>query len=184
MLIAASTHHPWQELSWWVNWISIIGLPLTLIGLALTWIQAKNAVKAAKAAQIATTRTAQAIRAKQLMLLVPQLSQTVREFDSAIESDSFAHARRDLERWRWQATSIHGILSAAEESERRLLKVVQTSIALAQTADRVLRDRKEGISMSCAQVYEAMIIACDSLNAWVGKYAIEAPQSEASEESS
>lgn len=172
MLLAASAHH-WYNVPW-ADWITVIGLPLTLLGLLLTYRQAKAAVKATQAAQRATRRTEQLIRAKQLMILVPQLSQTVRELDSAITANDSAQARRDLDRWRWQATSVHGILSATDSSEKKLLKTVQDSVGLAETANGALFDSKAAVYSGCAQAHEAMIVACDRLNAWIGKYSTQA----------
>ena len=69
----------------WVDWVSVIGLPLTLLGLFLTWQQARNASTAAQAAEKAVSRTERQIRASQILVLVPQLRSTVAELETAIE---------------------------------------------------------------------------------------------------
>jgi hypothetical protein len=171
VLLAASSQHA-VGLGW-VDWVTIIGLPLTLLGLYLTWWQAKKAASAAVAARRAVRRTEQQIRANQLLVLVPQLSRTVAELDSAIQADNPFLAQRDLNSWRWQAGNIHGILSGANPSEKKLLRTLQQSVGLAQTAGGTLLDGKTSVATGCLRARAAIVAACDELTAWVGKNSTE-----------
>src|SRR4051812_21705737 len=96
----------------WVDWISVAGLPLTLVGLALAWAQARAAANSAERAREAVEYTERRLRANQLLVLVPQLRFIAKELDEAIERDDAQHAKRELDNWRWQVANIQGLLSA------------------------------------------------------------------------
>ena len=172
MLSAADIHHQWYNLSW-IDWFTVGGVLLTILGLVLTWFQAKNAADAARAASNAVKKTEQQIRANQLMVLVPQLRYTVTELDSAIESKSSLLARRNLDSWRWQAGSIHGILSGADTTEKRILRSLQQSVGLAATAGGSLLEANTTVAAGCLQARAAMVTACDQLTTWVGRYSTQ-----------
>jgi hypothetical protein len=172
VLLAASIHHihHWYDLTW-VDWITVIALPLALAGLCLTWWQAKAAADSAKAAQRAVRRTEQQIRANQLMVLAPQLSWTVAELDSAIRDDNPELAQRDLNSWRWQASRIQGILSAAEPGERKLREALQEGVGQAQIAGSILMtDKGVPVAARCMQARNKVVAASDDLSAWIGRY--------------
>lgn len=175
MIAAAATQH-WYSVSW-VDWITILGLPLTLLGLFVTWRQAKAAATAAEAAKRAVHQTEQQIRASQIMVLVPQLRWTVAELEIAIEANSASVARRQLEIWRWQAGNIHGILSGADTSEKKILKSLTQSTALAVTAGGLLLEPSGPVAARCMKVRAAMASACDELTSWVGRHATQGAES-------
>ena len=58
VLLAVATNQRWYSLTW-VDWFSVIGVFLTVVGLALTWVQARKATTAANAAGEAIRRTEQ-----------------------------------------------------------------------------------------------------------------------------
>jgi hypothetical protein len=103
------------------------------------------------------------------LVLVPQLSRTVAELDSAIQANNSLLAQRDLNSWRWQAGNIHGILSGTDPSEKRILRILQQSVGLAQTAGGTLLDGKTTVPSGCLKARAAIAAACDELTAWVGK---------------
>ncbi len=167
----------WYDLGW-IDWITVIGLPLTLLGLSLTWWQARKASNAASAAREAVFRTEQQIRASQVLVLVPQLRWTVAELETAIEKDSSFFARRQLDSWRWQAGNIHGILSEGKLSEKRILKSLTRSVGLAATAGGLLLEGTGSVSSRCMKAREAMATTCDELTSWVGRHATQALKDE------
>jgi hypothetical protein len=176
VLLAASTHHHHFYDLTWVEWVTVVGLPLTLFGLIITWRQARTAANAATAAKNAVYRTEQQIRASQLLVLIPQLRWIVAELEAAMEKDNDYVARRQLDSWRWQAGNIHGILSGANPSERRLLKSLTQSTALAVTAGGLLLEANGSVTDRCMKARAAMAAACDELASWVGKHATQAVQ--------
>jgi hypothetical protein len=104
--IAANSHH-WYQLTF-VDWLTVAGLFLALVGLYATWRQARSAANAARAVQEAILTSEQRIRSKQLMVLIPQLRWTVTELENAAAHNDRAAARRHLDSWRWQAGNIQG----------------------------------------------------------------------------
>lgn len=171
MLLALTTHHsqPWYSLSW-VSWLAVVGFPLTLVGLYLTWRQARNASNSAAAARDAVQRTQQQIRVQQLMVLIPQLAWTASEIDAAIEDDAFPLVRRYLRNWRNQASNIHGILLSADPGEAEASTALNESIGMASVAEGVLLRRgKEARRTDCMKVRQAISFSVVKLTTWVGK---------------
>jgi hypothetical protein len=167
VVMAASAQH-WYALRWF-DWLNVFGLVLALIGLALTWRQARNAANSAKAAQEAVTYTEEQIRANQLMVLIPNLRWTIKELDSAIDGDSSLLARKQLENWRWQASNIHGILAGSSDADRLILESLIETTGLAVTAEEGLMDGKQTVGSGTVKARTAMARACDQLASWVGK---------------
>jgi hypothetical protein len=172
VLLAAEAHH-WYQLTW-VDWFSVAGLPLTLVGLGLTWKQAKDAAGAAKAAQEAISATEQKIRSKQLMVLIPQLRWTAVELENAITVKDRIAARRQLDSWRWQAGNVHGILNASDPGAMKILQVLQQSVGLARVAGSALMKEGRSVPASCSEAHSSIVVTCDELNAWLGKNSTEA----------
>lgn len=117
----------WYAVSW-VDWLNVVAFSLALLGLWLTFRQARDAKKqataartAAEAASTAVVRTQKQIRANQLLLLIPQLRWVAAELDVAISEDEPNLSRRTLDSWRWQAGQVHGLLTASS-AERKLLR--------------------------------------------------------------
>ena len=169
---AASLHH-WYQLTW-VDWLTVAGIPLALIGLFFTWQQARNAASAAKAAQEAVQRTEQTIRAKQLAILVPLLRWTVTELESAIAANSHSAARRSLDSWRWQAGNAQGVLGARDPAEFTVLQSLQQSVGLARTAGTALMKEDRLVATSCSKAHQGILVACDQLSVWLGRNSTEA----------
>lgn len=172
VLVAASSHH-WYQLTW-TDWITVAGLPLALVGLYLTWRQARKAADSAKAAEDAIIATERKIRSKQLMVLIPQLRWTVIELENAIVSNDRKGARRQLDSWRWQAGNIQGILTATEPEEVNILEGLQESVGLARVAGSAVLDERSQIFSRCSKARTSIVAVCDQLNTWLGKNSTEA----------
>jgi hypothetical protein len=171
VLLTAEPHH-WYQLAW-VDWVTIAGLPLALVGLYLTWRQARNAANSAKAAQAAIESTELKIRIKQLMTLIPQLRWIAVELEDAINTRNEAGARKQLDGWRWQAGNIQGILSAADPDEIQILRGLQQSVGLARVAGSALLEGGP-VSSVCAKARASIVTVCDDLNTWLGKNSTQA----------
>lgn len=152
-----------------MDWVTVAALPLSLVGLSVTWWQARNAARSAEAANSAVRETEQKIRVNQLMVLIPQLRWTVADLETAISNDDAAMVRRQLESWRWQAGNIHGMLSAADPAETRVLKILQQSVGLSRTAGSLLMDPGVPVMNSCNKARGSIVVACDELNTWLGR---------------
>src|SRR5437868_615162 len=103
---------------------------MALVGLYVTWRQAKNAADSAKAAQDAIVATERQIRSKQLMVLIPQLRWVAIELENAIAANDRKGARKQLDSWRWQAGNVQGILTATDPEEISILEGLQKSVSL------------------------------------------------------
>lgn len=171
VLLVASLQHS-AGLSW-VDWITITGLPLTILGLVLTWWQAREAANSAKAAQRAIRETEQEIRAKQVMVLVPQLRWTLHEIDTGIESSDPRATRRSLDSWRMQASNIHGILSGTFMIDKRILKNLSKGVALAGTASDNLLKNDGSVLANCLEARKAITVISDDLATWVGRHSTQ-----------
>ena len=154
VLLALSSHPPWYASLSLVDWLTVVGFPLTLAGLYMTWKQARDATDAAKAARRAVQRAQQQIRSNQLMVLIPQLTWIANEVDWAIERENFDVVRRFLNSWRQHAGSVHGILMAQAPSESEILQVLMTSIGMAAVADRLLFRQEKSTRQDCMKARE------------------------------
>lgn len=167
MFLAISTHH-WYSVGW-VDWVTVAALLLTLVGLLLTWRQARKATNAAKAAERANRQTERQIRLRQLMVLVPQLNWILNELDSAIEDADPRLIRRYLGNWRAQATFIHGILSGIKPEDQRIIRCLLKSVSLAGNASAASLSNDTSVQPDYMRARTAIATACDILNSWVGR---------------
>jgi hypothetical protein len=174
VFVAFASHPPWYASLKWGDWLTVVGFLLTLVGLYLTWRQAREASNAANAARRAVQRTQEQIRTKQLMVLVPQLTWIANEVDWAIERESFDVVRRFLTSWRHQAGNVHGILMEQAPNESDILKALMASISMASITDGVLFKQDKSTRKDCMRVREAIKSAIDQLNPWLGKNSTEA----------
>ena len=178
--MAAEVVHWWDMR--WFEWLGVIGFPLALLGLWLTWRQAKKATDAANAARVAIGRTQKQLVANQLLVLVPQLRWISTEIDAAIEDNNAGLAKRHMDNWRWQAGNVHGMLTGNSGEDDDLLRDIQAAVSLAAAASgSLLEDVKSPLLKRCSRARGAINGVCDQLNIWVGKHSMEVQEtSEAS----
>ncbi|WP_124775746.1 hypothetical protein [Micromonospora inaquosa] len=169
-MLMAAEH--WYELDWF-EWLGVAGLPLTLFGLWLTLQQARQAADAARAARAAVRQTQRQIVAKQLHILIPQLTWVARELDASIKINDSESTKRSLDDWRRHASHVHGLLSSESEYEQEsLLEALVSSTGLARTAARSLLSGEEGpVLPKCRRAHDAIGSTCDELIKWAGKNA-------------
>lgn len=180
------TSHHWWQVSW-VDWAQAAGVLIALVGLALTFWQARGAknnaheagirASEAKAAAEATTaavdRTQRQLRANQVLVLLPQLRWLAHELDSAIANDDRDLARRQLDNWRWQAGHANGLLTEITPSPRKILRALQDSVALATEATTTLMKQEKAVMESCEPARGAIGEACNLLNVFIGANATQ-----------
>lgn len=172
VFLAEASHH-WYDLGW-VEWLGVVGFPLTLTGLYFTWRQARDASNSAEAARRAVQSTQQQIRAKQLMVLIPQLMWVASEIDSAIETGNMPLVRRYLHNWRLQAGNVNGILLAADPNEIALATALNNSVSMAAVTESSLMNRPKAARSDCMKARDAIAAASGELNIWIGRNSTEA----------
>ncbi|WFE62891.1 hypothetical protein [Micromonospora sp. WMMD714] len=180
MLLSANA---WYVLPW-SDWVGVVGFPLGLFGLWLTFKQARSAKDAATAANDAVKRTQVQIRANQLLVLIPQLRWIAAELDFAIDDGNVRLAKRHLDSWRWQANNIHGMLTSADASQRRVLKSLQESAGQAASAGTLLMRKNSGEESmldQCEKAREAIGRVCDQLSKWAGENVTQVSTDEGAE---
>ena len=173
----------------WVEVVGLLGVVATLVGLYLTWRQAKDARvqataarTAADAASSAIDRTQRQLRSNQMLVLIPQLRWVAQEMDAAIESGDKGMTRRHLDSWRYQAGHVNGLLLDDSAVTRKVLKAIQDSVALATEATTtLLREDKKTVLESCEQARHAIGHACNLLNVFVGQSASQVPAADTEE---
>jgi len=168
---------PWYDVSW-VDWLSVIGVAFALVGIYFAWAQAKNAAGSANKAKEAVERTQRQLRANQLFVLIPQLRWISTELENSIRSGDRQLASRNLHNWQSQAGYVHGILSAADSDEKKLLKTLQDSVGLAFAATTALIDEsgdEHPVLEDCKRAREAIGIVCNQLTSWVGQASTTEP---------
>jgi hypothetical protein len=176
VIVAIASHPAWYASLSFTDWLTVCGFPLTLVGLYVTWHQAREASSAANAARRAVQRTRDQIRANQLMVLVPQLTWIANEVDWAIEGENFDVVRRFLNSWRQHAGNVHGILEAQAPNEDSILKALMASISMAAITDDVLfKQDNKSTRKDCMRARQAIRSAIDELHPWLGKNSTEAP---------
>jgi hypothetical protein len=166
MLVEATRE--WYELAW-VDWVSVIGFPIGITGLVLTWLQARGAYKTAEATQKTMIEAQNQLRANQLMTLIPQLRWTTAELDLAIKLNDSDLAVRQLEHWKWQIGYIRGIIKGLDGVSSALLVKLQNSVTLAATSSNALVGTNKEVRSACIKARKAIGDACDALIPLLGE---------------
>ena len=167
----------------WVDGVSVFGVAATLVGLWLTFRQARDAKDqaqlasaAADAASKAVSETQRQLRGNQLLILVPQLRWVAQELDDAIMAKDRNLARRHLDHWRHQAGHLNGVLIEQVGAPDDIPKALQESVALATASTASLMRQKKSVIESCEQARVAIGYACDVLTVYVGQSSTQARQ--------
>jgi hypothetical protein len=139
---------------WIPDWITVIGLPLALLGLYLGRLQLQTAqdelekvADAATAAQQASESAERKLNANQLLIRAPRLSQLERDVSAAVDADDRAGARQSLEAWRLETIAFREILEARDELHSDLAKRFIETLLLVTTAEQ---DLEEDFSIAVA----------------------------------
>ncbi len=161
----------WHERTW-DEWVGVVGTLLGLVGLYITWRQARAARTAAEAARKAVTSTQEELRGNHLLVQIGQLRWVTSALDDAMANNKPDVARLLLESWRYSAGQIHGLILKDPTAGDVLLTQVQESIGQAVVAgSAVLARPSRNVSTSCSQARQAIGVAFDALNQWSGQRA-------------
>lgn len=163
----------WYSLGW-DQWLGVIGLPLTLFGLWLSWRQARAAASSAEAARNAVYQTQRQLTSKYVQLLVPQLAWISNDLSAAIEEDNVRLVKYHLDNWRRHANNVHGLLSEDSDAEKSLRVIIMSSVSLARVARNGLaRPAKQPLARRCVRAQEAITDTCDQLTRWSARTAAQ-----------
>lgn len=138
----------WQTVGHLADVVSIVGFPLAIIGLyvALNQLQrTQNAVEAAAEAQEKTERDS-ALR--QLLVLLPSLSEVEQALENAVSQNDVSGARRELASWRLRGGEVHGMLAGRGDLPSGISDGLSKAIVQAGAAKQRLMD--ENVDLSAA----------------------------------
>lgn len=166
---------PWYDIPW-QDWLGIVfalvGFPLTLYGLYLTWKQAREAKTAADQAKAAVEATQRKLRAGQLLVLIPQLRWIAQVLEESIDLDEPLVTRKHLDNWRWSASNVRGIIASDDAIAQQLLEDLQESVTLAFTANTALAEGKRPVMVACKRVRASISSVCVELTTWAGSQSL------------
>jgi hypothetical protein len=133
----------------WYDWLTkadtVVAIPVAAVGFALTiWqiVRTRRAVDAARAAVSDVQRT---LARNHLLVLLPQLQRVEQDLEVAIGNSDIGLVGSYLGTWRWQAGQLRGLLQADATTNKRLLRAIQQSIALAATAKLDLLEKQSDL---------------------------------------
>ena len=117
----------------WIEHISTIaGIPLALIGFAVTIWQLVKTRGAAVAARLAAEKATKNINRTTLLMLVPQLMNVEGELDEAVRRGNLDLTLISLRTWRSQATQVRGLLDLVAPGDNvKVLRAIQSSVSAA-----------------------------------------------------
>lgn len=101
-----------QSVFWTTSIGDWVGGGLALIGFVLTFMQARQARKAAEAARDAVRDTQQEMTRNLLIALGPDLARIEHALDRSIDSGDMELVRERVVEWRQRASEIRGLLDA------------------------------------------------------------------------
>lgn len=112
-------------------WDVALSLPLTVLGLVATFIQATRARRTAEAARIAAVGAQNRMSRSHMLILLPQLQRLEDDLDSAIKEGETKLILQYLSAWRWQAGQAKQILEHEPSPNTKAIRSMNKSIALA-----------------------------------------------------
>ncbi|MFI7447896.1 hypothetical protein ACIBQX_10400 [Nonomuraea sp. NPDC049714] len=125
-------------------------IPLALLGFSFTLWQLLKTRRAAEAARDAARAAQQSIARNSLLMLIPQLQRIEEELDRAVHVSSLELTMAWLTSWRWQAGQVRGYLSVVSVTDKKVMKVLQSSVMKASVAKTDLIDGAEGLDLVLA----------------------------------
>lgn len=141
-------------------------IPFALIGFGITIRQASKAKTAAEAARDAAKMTQSALARNSLLVLIPQLQRVEEELERAVQTDSADLIITWLSNWRWQAGQVRGLLSKSSSENRKILKSLQSSIAIsAKAKSDIIDGTVEELAISTKAVRDAIAEVTNELGA-------------------
>lgn len=124
---------------------SLIGFPLALIGLLIALLQLRRTQGAVRAADRAQQRTERESALRQLLVLLPSLSQTEQALDFAVWRKDRALAQRELSSWRIRGREAKGMLATQPYATAKVEEDLATAIVQATGAKQRLDDESTDV---------------------------------------
>ena len=121
------------------DWISVVGLPLALIGLYLAAIQLRKTTQAANAARDAVREAERHLADNHLLLLIPRLVQVARDLQSSVERNQREPARTCLTDWREAAVQVRTLVER-QGGYGPLIERIDKAVALVASAEDGLHE--------------------------------------------
>jgi hypothetical protein len=145
------------------EWVSVVGLPVGIVAVFLTWRQLRKTATAAGAAKDAVERTEQHLAENQLLLLIPRMLQHARDLDHAVHRTDREAAQACLTDWRNAATQVR-VLAARTNAHPNVAHHVRTAVALISTAHDELGNPERNAAEATRRVRDRMSDAGDAAN--------------------
>ncbi len=168
-------------------WDIALSLPLTVIGLAATFIQATRARRTAEAARQAAVGAQDRMARSHMLILLPQLHRIEDDLDTAIKEGEVKLILNYLSGWRWQAGQARQILEQEVNPNNKAIRAITKSVALAtRTKLDIVASEAAGTSTQPALVTatrplsEAIAAATSELGALSQTYSRDAGGTSAS----
>jgi hypothetical protein len=131
-------------------WLTVIGFPLALGGLWLTWQQvratqrqASRLATAAEAANQAAERTARSLANNHILVLVPDLERMSADLIASVRDTDADGAIDGLQRWRAIGIRVRGLLHARGDVPEELFTLIAKSLTAATTATGRLQNGED-----------------------------------------
>jgi hypothetical protein len=145
---------------------TITAIPFALGGFGATIWQTWKARKAAEAANDAATSAKVHMSRANLLLLIPQLQKAEEELERAVTEQSLATVIYWLGAWRWQASQLRAYLSMTASGDRKVLKLIQNSLATAgNTKTRLVGNSAADLIKETIGVRDAIALVTTELGA-------------------
>lgn len=173
-----------------IDWLGIVGILLTLIGLYLTYRQAKQARSSADGAKTAADAAASAIadteemlRQRQSLRLVPTLWSVHNELERAVGRGDTDAVIAGLRNWCQQAGEMKGLIEDDWAESDNITQALSQSVGQAATASLALIDNRERpLPEASKRARTAISRACNALSEFQGKNTLRATKDEVGED--
>jgi len=145
------------------EWVSLVGFPLTLIGLYLAWLQIRSVKTAADAARAAAERTEHHLADNHLLLLIPRLLQASRDLEHAVRLGERGAGFTFLGDWRELAVQVRTLVER-QGGRPGLRESIDRAIALIPPAEDALQDTTADAYSGTRHARDRIRDACDAAN--------------------
>lgn len=158
------------------EWLTIVGFPLTLLGVLIAIGEARSSRTAAsgarvsaEAAQEAAERAERRIGDNQLLLMIPQMSIFRRELDLAVDRPDRQETLRLLGDWPTLASELQGVLARLDaEVHTKLIGDLRRSVRLTGKAKDAIIAEKAEIVSATSKARELIHETCGSASIIIG----------------
>lgn len=158
----AAFYTDWSTL----DWLSIVGLVLALVGIGIAIFQISQATSAAEAAKNASEATQIHLADNHLLLLIPVLSQACKDLTRAASADDRQGAAGYLDAWRETAVKVRALIQAksTQSGDIDLIQEIGFAIALMAPAHDALNDPNQAAYDGTRHVRSRIQAATDQAN--------------------